>query len=51
MNDNKKMKILVWFDIFDSIISQDYEDRSERAHTLFEDVDCVYAAKGIYLFQ
>ena len=46
MNDNKKMKILVWFDIFDSLISQDYEDRSERAHTLFEDVDCVYATEG-----
>ena len=46
MEEKPEIKILVWFDIFDSVIDND--DKEQRAQILFDEVDLVYAQKNSY---
>lgn len=46
MEEQPEIKILVWFDIFDSIVDDD--DKEQRTQTLFDEVDLVYAQKNSY---
>jgi hypothetical protein len=46
MEKEPKKKILVWFDLFDSLINN--PDKEERAQAMFDEVDLVYAQKNSY---
>jgi hypothetical protein len=47
-NDKKEINILVWFEVFNSLIAQDYENRSDRVLDMFDDADIIYADKNSY---
>ena len=46
MEEQPEIKILVWFDIFDSIVDDD--EKEQRVQALFDEVDLVYAQKNSY---
>lgn len=47
-NDKNEINILVWFEVFDSLVAQDYENRIDRVLDMFDTADVVYASKDSY---